>query len=211
MKIKNLKVTASALALGGILLYARSLDHSIEGLKKSFSSINAHLDSLEACSTVTVSLEPIGLDHEPPQIEVKKLEKKKTVEEEIEELLEESHKYRKIAEYVSEMAEEDIEIFQKEILDYYRVTAKNNTFRFNPNNLQEAERRIKEYAERMYSEENETFAPEYYIDNMEEDLLVVREMSRYQEDHPEKAGRFYSGCFYRAEKIKEKSKDHSIY
>lgn len=36
----------------------------------------------------------------------------------------------------------------------------------------------------MYSEENEIFASEYYIDNMEEDLLVVREMSRYQENHP---------------------------
>ena len=192
-KIKNLKVVITATALGGILLCARAFNHYNEETNQNLKDIRIDLDELrnsvdELSDNVDDLTKVVMKQHgylEKLRGDSSKTEKEKTVEEKVEELLEESPEYRKIAEYVSEMTDEDIEAHVKEVLDYYGVTSKNNTFRFNPNNLQEAERRIKEYAERMYSEENETFAPEYYIDDMVEDQLVVRYMSRYKESHSE--------------------------
>lgn len=131
-----------------------------------------------------VPIESIDLEAEPPQIEVKKLEKKKTVEEEVEELLKEDPEYIELAKYVSEITEADVDAYVKEILDYYGVTAKSNTFRFNPNNLQEAERRIKAYAEKIDTEENAIYTTEFYIYSTEDDYLVSSYKSEYQEKHP---------------------------
>ncbi|MDE5587327.1 MAG: hypothetical protein K2I72_03030, partial [Bacilli bacterium] len=183
MKINNLRVGAPIVLGIYLLTKAISLRSSIEELKERTINLEQRLDSLKASHDILEQWVSEQLDQETE--ETTTLEKEKTVEEKVEELLEESPEYKEIAKYVSEITEEDIDAYVKEVLDYYGVTSKNDTLRFNPNNLQEAERRIEEYAEKMYSEENETFAPEYYIDNMVEDHLVVRDMSRYKESHPE--------------------------
>ena len=193
MKTKNLKVgIVVPIILGcSLVAEAKSLDNSVTGLQPSLDRLDAYSKVIEQEiadflneTTTSVSLEPIGLDYEIPQIEVKELEQEKAVEEEVEELLEEEPEYTEIAKYVSEITEEDVDAYAKDVLDYYGVTAKSNTFRFNPNNLQEAERRIKAYAEKIDTEENAIFTTEYHICSTEDDYLVSSYKREYQEKHP---------------------------
>ena len=193
MKIKNLKVKITALALGGILLGVKAFNNYDEEFNQSCADIRMDLDDIEANIDETRDnlnhLEKMIMQHhgylESLKEDSSQVEKGKTVEEEVEELLEESPEYRTIAEYVSEITEEDIESFQKEVLDYYGVTSQKDTFRFNPNNMSEAKRRIQAYAEAMDSEENMTFDTEYLINITDEDPLVARYRTIYQDSHEE--------------------------
>lgn len=193
MKIKNLKVTITALALGGILLGVKAFNNYNEEFNQSCADIRMDLDEIEdnideIRGNLNHLKKMIMQQHaylESLEEDSSQVEKEQTVEEEVEELLEESPEYRKIAEYVSEITEEDIEAFQKEVLDYYEVTSQKDTFRFNPNNISEAKRRIQAYAEAMDSEENKTFETEYHIETTVEDFLVYDYRKEYQESHPE--------------------------
>ncbi len=193
MKIKNLKVAVTATALGGILLGVRAFNHYNDTFNQSCTEMVMDLgrieDNIDEIKNNLEDLEKVIMQHheylESLKEDSSETEEEKTVEEEVEELLEKSPKYKKIAEYVSEITEEDVEDYVKEVLDFYEITTKINTFRFNPNNLQEAEKRIKEYAEKMDSEENTTFATEYHIDTTVEDFLVYGYKKEYQESHLE--------------------------
>ena len=93
--------------------------------------------------------------------------------------------YREISEYVSEITFEDMISFQNSVLDYYDITSKNNTFRFDPNNFSEAKARIETYAKQMDSLENQTYATEYFVNVTDDDSLVEEYRNEYQENHPE--------------------------
>ncbi len=194
MKINNLKVTATALTLGGcILLGASAFHHYDEEVDQELIDIEMNLDEIkddisEIRNDIDDLSEMIMMHHDYLE-QVNKIEnvqeQEKTVEQEVEELLEESPEYRKIAEYVSEITEEDVDAYVKEVLDSYGITSKSNTFRFDPNNFYEANSRIQEYAEKMDSEENMTYETEYHINATEEDYLVREYRERYQVTHPE--------------------------
>jgi len=197
MKLKNFKIMVATFLIGGYVL-SKSHDlleqqgQEIDNLRAETDNLSVEIDTLK--DNVSDLTELVMKRHAYiEQVKAASNENKqqgnvgveKTIEEEVEELLEESPEYREILEYISEITEEDIESFQKEVLDFYGITSKSNTFRFNPNNLEEAQKRIKEYALKMDSEENMTFETEYFINVTEEDLLVEEYRSQYEERYKE--------------------------
>jgi len=186
MKIKNLKVTITAVALGGVLFCVKAFNNYNDEFNQHCTEIGMDLDEIND------NIDEIGkmaIQHheylERLKEDSSQIGKEKTVEEEVEELLKESPEYREISEYVSEITYEDMESFQNSVLGYYDITSKSNIFRFDPNNFSEAKARIEAYAKQMDSLENQTYATKCFVNVTDDDSLVEKYRNEYQENHLE--------------------------
>lgn len=176
MKIKNLKVATVTALFSVYLIKAIGAYQSCVNIESLIDDINTCTNDLDEIKNNLDELEPVvqQIDERLTLINWKKT---KTVEE--------SSEYKETSKYMSEITEEEVDAYVKEVLDFYGIPAKSNTFRFNPNNLQEAERRIKAYAEKIDTEENSIFTTEYHICSTLDDYLVSSYKKEYQENHPE--------------------------